>query len=203
MTLFRWDVVNELIGRTKLQRYLEIGIQRGVCGSKVKASLKVGVDPAPFEQALKHFTRVCRQRSDAFFAELPRDELFDVVLVDGLHEAEQVFRDVQNSLIHLAEGGAVVMHDCNPQSELAQRVPRATQVWNGDCWRAMVRLRQIGGLDAFTIDTDHGVGVVRRSGFPRLLAEVPEPLDYVALTRDRARLLGLVSPGEWRERLAA
>ena len=128
----RWDVVNELLSRTQQRRYLEIGIQRGVCGSKVKASRKVGVDPAPFDSALRHFTTVCRQTSDAFFAELSRDELFDVVLVDGLHHADQVFRDVQNALLHLADGGAIVMHDCNPQSEAAQRVPREVRVWNGD-----------------------------------------------------------------------
>src|SRR5688572_28372042 len=102
MNLFRWDVVNELLSRTKLQRYLEIGIQRGVCGSKVKARRKVGVDPAPFEQATRHYSAVCRQTSDAFFQELPRDDLFDVVLVDGLHHADQVERDVQNALLHLA-----------------------------------------------------------------------------------------------------
>ena len=66
-----------------------------------------------------------------------------------------------------------------------------------------MQLRQCDWLDAFTIDTDHGVGVVRRSGFPYLLDEVPEPLDYAALVRDRVRLLGLVAPDGWRERLAA
>jgi hypothetical protein len=203
MNLFRWDVVNELLSRTEQKRYLEIGIQRGVCGSKVKASRKVGVDPAPFDVAIRHYSSVCKQTSDAFFSELPRDELFDVVLVDGLHHDVQVLFDVQNALLHLADGGAIVMHDCNPQTEAAQRVPREVRVWNGDCWRAMVWLRQMDFLDAFTIDTDHGVGVVRKSGFTRLLSEVPEVLDYAALERDRARLLGLVAPDGWRERLAA
>lgn len=202
--LFRWDVVNELLSRTKLKRYLEIGIQRGVCGAKVKASRKVGVDPAPFEQAIRHYSSVCRQTSDAFFAELPRDELFDVVLVDGLHHADQVFRDVENALLHLAAGGVVVMHDCNPQSELAQRVPRETRVWNGDCWQAMVWLRQRNDLDAFTIDTDHGVGVVSKLIFPRFEEREETPyLPYSALETDRAGLLGLVAPDRWRERLAA
>lgn len=203
MTLFRWDVINHLLDASKHRRFLEIGIQRGVCGAKVKARVKVGVDPQPFDAANRHYAAVYRQTSDNFFAGLPGDERFDVVLVDGLHHADQVLRDVENALQFLEVGGAVVMHDCNPQSELAQRVPREVRVWNGDCWQAMVWLRQRPGLDAFTIDADHGIGVVRKNNLPALLDSAVPPLNYVALEADRVGLLGLVPVDQWRERLAA
>lgn len=200
--LFRWNVINALLATTKQKRFLEIGIQRGVCGSKVHAGFKVGVDPAPHPSARRHYNAVHRQESDAFFAQLPAEARFDVVLVDGLHHGDQVLRDVDNALLHLAEDGAIVMHDCNPLTELAQRVPRETGVWNGDCWKAMVELRRRPGLDAFTIDSDHGIGIVRRAPNPSPL-EAPGELTYPDLEEDRAKLLGLVSPVRWQERFGA
>lgn len=200
----RWDVINELLSTTKQKRFLEIGVQRGRCAANVHgASEKWGVDPAPEGGAQRHYNNLHRQPSDAFFAQLAPEQRFDVILVDGLHHAGQVLRDVENSLRHLAEGGFIVMHDCNPQDELAQRVPRMVGVWNGDCWKAMVELRKRPDLVAFTIDSDHGVGVVRRGRNTDPLVGVPEmgALTYGALERNRARFVGLVSPRRWEENI--
>jgi len=201
-TLFRWHLINSLLETTQKKRYLEIGVQRGVCGSKVQAALKIGVDPVPHAQAARGYTALRRQTSDAFFAELGPAEQFDVIFIDGLHHADQVLRDVGNALQHLAPGGTIVLHDCNPATESAQVVPRITGVWNGDCWKAMATLRQRSDLDAFTIDSDHGLGVVRpaRNVSP---IQVEGELTYAALTRDRTRLLGLVPANRWQERFGA
>jgi hypothetical protein len=201
VTLQRWDVINELLGLTTERRYLEIGVQRGICGRKVRAPEKWGVDPDYASSATPYYTRMARLTSDAFFAQLDPQQRFDVVLVDGLHHADQVLRDVDNVLAHLAPGGFIVLHDCNPLSEIAQRVPRATGVWNGDCWKAMVALRQRGDVEAFTVDTDHGVGIVRKQANPGPLRDVPAELTYVVFEADRERLIGLVAPQSWRERL--
>jgi predicted O-methyltransferase YrrM len=200
--LQRWDVINRLLGMTVGRRFLEIGVQRGICGSKVNAREKTGVDPGALSSARRYYTKLHLKKSDDFFAELFTDQEFDVVLVDGLHHADQVLRDVDNALKHLAEGGFIVMHDCNPQSEIAQRVPRDTGVWNGDCWKAMVELRKRPNLDAFTIDSDHGIGVVQRRPNPAPLQDVSEPLNYAALDADRQHLIGLVPPSQWQERLS-
>lgn len=196
----RWDVINELLEHTAGRRFLEVGCQYGNCGRKVNAAEKHGVDPEPLKRAERIYRRFFKGPSDAYFRQLDAGERFDVILVDGLHHAGQVLRDTDNALQHLAEGGFVVLHDCNPQSELAQRVPRETGVWNGDCWKAIVELRRRGDVDAFTIDSDHGVGIVRRrSSEP--LTDVPSQLTYQALELDRERLLGLVQPDDWQERV--
>jgi len=197
----RWDVINELIASTGEARFLEIGVQHGKCGARVSASHKVGVDPEPLRHAESGYDWFFRGTSDQYFGQAAAQQQFDVVLVDGLHHGEQVLRDVDNALSRLAEGGYIVLHDCNPQSELAQRVPRATGIWNGDCWRAMVALRQRAGIDAFTVDTDHGVGVVRRAPGAAPLLEASPASTYGELAADRERQLGLVSPAEWQERL--
>jgi len=200
--LMRWDIINALLTKTKGRRFLEIGIQHGICGSHVRASHRTGVDPEHSPRAKRHYQSLHRVPSDDFFRDLARDARFDVILVDGLHHAEQVSRDVDNALRHLAPGGFIVMHDCNPQNELAQRVPRATGVWNGDCWKAMVRLRQRADVDAFTVDTDHGVGIVHRATNQAPLADVPADPDYQTLAADRVKLLGLVTVEDWHIRLA-
>ena len=204
--VMRWNVINELLSVTKRRRFLEIGVQRGICaGHVVEASEKWGVDPHPMSGARRHYGALHKTTSDAFFAKLPPTELFDVIMVDGLHHAEQVLRDVENSLKHLAPGGYIVMHDCNPVSEIAQRVPRAVGVWNGDCWKAMVELRKRADLICFTVDSDHGVGVVRRGVNPEPLTGVPEmkALSYTALERNRSTFVGLTPASRWEERLGS
>ena len=204
LNVMRWDVVNDIAAFGSEGRVLEIGVQRGVCGMHLRAREKWGVDPAPIGSVAKHYARFFECTSDQFFARLVPERLFDVVFVDGLHHADQVLRDVENALAHLSPGGAVVLHDCNPQSELAQRIPRATGVWNGDCWKAVVALRQRAELDTFTIDTDQGVAVVtKRPNADGVHTSLPEALTYEVLERDRKNLLGLVHPSRWAERFGA
>jgi SAM-dependent methyltransferase len=197
----RWDVINALLDAANGRKFLEIGVQAGVCGARVRADEKWGVDPEARAGASTGYARFFASGSDEFFAQLPADELFDVVMVDGLHHADQVERDTLNALRHLAPGGAIVLHDCNPLTEIAQRVPRATGVWNGDCWKAMARLRARGDVDAFTINADHGVGVVRKARTVAPLTGLPEVLTWADLEADRARLVGLVEPARWLDRL--
>jgi hypothetical protein len=199
--LMRWDVINELLGITPERWFLEIGVQRGVCGSHVRADVKAGVDPAPHPTAGRHYSALYKMTSDRFFETLDPATRFDVVLVDGLHHADQVERDVDNALKHLSEDGFIVMHDCGPATEPAQRVPRETGVWNGDCWKAMVALRRRRDVEAFTIDADEGIGIVRKRPNPDPLRAVPRELTYADLAANRKRWLGLVSPDLWRERI--
>jgi SAM-dependent methyltransferase len=201
--MMRWDVINALLAGTAKRRFLEIGVQFGRCGARVRADEKTGVDPNPRGGAERGYQRFHRGTSDEFFAGLDEAERFDVVLVDGLHHADQVERDVDNALRHLEPNGAIVLHDCNPQNELEQRVPMASRRWNGDCWKAVVRLRQREYVDVFTVDADEGLGIV----VPRMNADrlerAPADLTYAALESDRQRLLGLVAATAWQERLRA
>ncbi len=75
------------------------------------------------------------------------DILFDVIFIDGLHLAEQVDRDISNSLKVLKEDGFIVLHDCNPPTEWHARemyafyhTPAQGQ-WNGTTWKAFLKYR--------------------------------------------------------------
>ena len=173
----RLSLINQILGtRPDGRRYLEIGVRTGKNFWRVEARTKIGVDPAIVgrrlgtwsrlspprtSMRLRHGTFVFAETSDAFFSRRQRllhDLPLDAVLVDGLHTAEQAERDVINSLAWLADGGTIVMHDCNP-STATRALPSLSQAiaqpdyageWNGDVWKAVVRLRRRPDLRTFT-----------------------------------------------------
>lgn len=191
----RWDLCNAHLRRFSPSTFLEIGTGGGWAGrGEIHADTLVGVDPAP-SGPTDGYTHFRRCTSDEFFVEPLPVEHFDVVLVDGLHHAEQVFKDVVNCLGHLSPDGVIVMHDCNPQDEWAQVVPSVRPFWNGDCWKAMVKLRATRpDVHAFTVDTDQGLGLVRKAERPMPLISVPDELTWEGLVANRREWLGLVSP---------
>jgi hypothetical protein len=199
-------IVQAELDRFRRPRYLEIGVNVGVLFLHVRAHGKVGVDPVrriPRWKRVAHPTTALRGRlvarpSDDYFARLDPGERFDVVFVDGLHTFEQSLRDVENALEHLAPDGVVLVHDCNPADAIAGGPdPGATgdAGWNGEVWKTIVHLRATrSDLDVRVLDTDFGVGVVRRGESGSELAGI----DAGALTFDdlearREELLGLVA----------
>lgn len=190
----RWDIINRHLLRSRARRFLEIGIGDGSCAARVEAHLKWGVDPRPKPGAERSYDRVFQQTSDEYFAR--QSEKFDVVLIDGLHHADQVYRDILHALAVVSPRGVVVAHDCNPSSEAMQAVPQRQGIWTGDCWRAIVRLRASRPLlTAYVINTDFGVGVIRKRSSPLLkLDKAFDKYTYADLRRDRKRLLDLREP---------
>jgi hypothetical protein len=133
---------------------------------------------------------------------LSAGEQFDVVFIDGLHHADQVYRDVKNAMRRIPLHGAIVLHDCNPMSRAAQAVPRQQAHWNGDCWKAIVEVRRkFRSWRALVIDSDQGLGViVPRAGEKpplRTLGRSAFTLSYRDLASRRKQLLGLVSAKDW------
>ena len=142
----RADLINKLIARSSFTRYLEIGCNTNETFNQIEVQNKVGVDPVS--------GGTLRMTSDAFFAQ--NTESFEIIFVDGLHEAYQAELDIRNSLKVLAPGGVIVAHDCSPKFEIRQIVPVCTGVWNGDVWKAFLKLRQDPDLRCAVVDIDHG-----------------------------------------------
>lgn len=153
----RIQIINRLISEFHLQRYLEIGVWRGDCFSRVTCKEKVGVDPCPIYQDGVH-----AMTSDEFFAAYQGPN-FDLVFIDGLHESKQAYRDIRNALDHLAQDGFLVCHDCRPQAEIEQRIPREQDIWTGDVWKAIHSLRvDRDDISVTTFDCDYGCCVISR-----------------------------------------
>ena len=228
--MHRVDVVHRILAANRGTRYLEIGVSRGRTFARITCETKVAVDPR-FRFRVPASARLRRLRgpsakgehhfeitSDEFFA--AHGEAygpFDAVLVDGLHTADQAFRDVVQAAALLSPAGVIVMHDCNPLSApaAAPTLDEATAMdgytgeWNGDVFKSVVRVRATEPtLEAFVLDCDQGLGIVRRrpvagrqgsttsAAGPALEMDAAaiDALTYDDLDRDRAGLLDLRPP---------
>ena len=202
----RFHIINALLQNTEQRRYLEIGVRNPEDNfNKIEADFKVSVDPG-LEATTNHATFPLT--SDAFFAQLRDGKLdiehrqFDVIFVDGLHLADQVYRDIQNSLQAIADIGFIVLHDCSPPTihharENFQEQGPATHFWNGTSWKAYQRFRAESDKRSFVVDVDWGVGVIvnhEESSSNRLSADANPFYEFNVMDADRETILNLVQP---------
>ncbi len=118
--------------------YLEIGVASGSSLRLSKASISYGVDPGfAIRSPLEGRFALSRITSDAFF-EAHAGPKFDFVFIDGLHVAEQVSKDLYNSIRWLAPQGLIALHDTVPFNRVAASRKQFTTLWTGDVYRALV-----------------------------------------------------------------
>ena len=88
---------------------------------------------------------------------------FDLIFIDGLHEAEQVLRDVDNALEALNPNGIILVHDAKPlfADEATFPMPKDIVFWNGTVWKAIAYLRTKPHFDVATADFDWGIAVIK------------------------------------------
>lgn len=191
--LSRTNILNTLVERYGYSSYLEIG--QGLSQANfdwVRCRTKIGVDPDKSLNAAYPMT------SDEFFA--LNKAAFDLIFIDGLHQADQVERDILNALQVLNENGSILVHDCNPTSLEMQVIPRSQKVWTGDVWKAWVRLRATRpDLKMYVIKAESGCGLIRRGH--QTTIELPDNLTYEGLAENREKWLNLVEPNIFLEDL--
>lgn len=152
----RWDIINKFITDRNYKSFLEIGTASGECFNHVIAEEKVSVDPNEQTNATYNVT------SDEYFAKrkLHKNKSFDIIFIDGLHESEQTYRDIQNSLTHLNRGGVIVIHDCAPTNKSMQEPYTNQHFWTGDVWKAYVKARAELPYEMYVIKQDFGCGII-------------------------------------------
>lgn len=148
----RYDIINNLIRVYGFRSFLEIGTASGETFRNIDVPEKVSVDPDTNTAATYHMT------SDEYFKR--HRAKFDIIFIDGLHEAEQAYRDIQNALKHLNHGGAIVVHDVHPEDERMQQPYTNQHFWTGDVWKAFVKARRELPYQTFVYDYDFGCGVI-------------------------------------------
>lgn len=208
----RTEIINYLVSLTDGKNYLEIGVRNPNDNfNHIIVENKYSVDPGvEFEENPVDF----KLTSDAFFekkhkGEILENVLFDVIFIDGLHLAEQVERDIDNSINNLAKGGFVVMHDCNPPSEWHaretydyKRTP-AGGCWNGTTWKAFANARKRTDIFSCCIDTDWGVGVLSKDRKLGTINSVENPYwEYKVLEQNRKEILNLMNFDEFKSLIA-
>ncbi len=187
------SLINHLIARNHYKTYLEIGVRKGYNFHQVDVFEKTGVDPNPECECNYVMT------SDAFFQQLSVKNKYDIIFIDGLHLEEYVDRDISNSLLHLNKNGSIVVHDCNPPTELHQREDRRDIVnWNGTAWKSWVKLRRSRtDLKMQVVDVDWGVGIIRQGKQVLYSCSGQEANSFEYLEKNRIKLLNLINVEEF------
>lgn len=194
----RQILIQKLINKINAQSYLEIGLGGGDTYKNINCKKIYGVDPCygtwdTGQDCSAEPTH--KMTSDQFFKE--NTERFDVIFIDGLHEADTVERDINNALDCLNSEGYIVCHDMNPLSKGSQEVPRVQVGWHGDCWKAWVRIRQVNpDINMCVISADCGLGVIQK-GSQELLDVNGLEIIYENLEFNRKLWLNLISPEEF------
>ena len=152
-----------MLGLGRSPRYLEIGVNRAETFTRVATrGLKVGVDPVQnfSPEVLKENEEFFLMSSDDFFDGGHSGE-FDLIYIDGLHERQQVSRDIANAFSVLAPGGLIIVDDTVPVDQfsadpsqencLSRRKQAGLDggIWTGDVYKAIYDLRMAA----------HGIGV--------------------------------------------
>lgn len=204
-TPLRSDVINFLLKSfNRTTTYLEIGVRNpAVNFDKILGDIKYSVDPGiEFKENPVDF----KLTSDDFFDSMRKSEcldsstLFDIIFIDGLHLADQVDRDIFNSLEFLKEDGFIVLHDCNPPSEWHARethkyeISPAMQNWNGTTWKGFMKWRNNNSVYSCTIDTDWGIGIISKSKKIGEASAVQNPFyEFHVFNKHRKECLNLIS----------
>ena len=202
-TPLRYDIINWFISQSNPKRYLEIGVRNlDDCFNRIQTDTKLSVDPG-FEVEVN--LADIPLTSDQFFDSLRKGELnvpfskFDVIFIDGLHTAEQTYRDIVNSLEFVSDSGCILLHDCNPPTRFHAREDYAEsgpagRHWNGTTWKAIQRFRTDHDNECHVIDTDWGVGVIHcgTQVTERLSSEINPFYEFAVLEANRKKILNLV-----------
>lgn len=188
----RWDLINYLIEKFDYKTYLEIGVDNGACFNNIVIINKVSVDPAI---DYPHARPTFKMTSDEFF--VSNEKKFDIIFIDGLHHSDQVDKDIRNSINCLTDNGCILIHDSNPYSELAQRVPRESRYWTGDVWKSIVKYRATNNLPGCVVldlrADEEGTAIIKNTIDSNFKLEIPESLTYEWLDYNRDNALGLIS----------
>lgn len=181
-------MINRMIVGYGLSSYLEIGLGNGANYRSIVCENKTGIDVEVSFAA----EGIIQIDSDSFFH--TNEQTFDFIFVDGLHHAEQAYRDIENALKFINDGGVIMVHDCNPKTKEEQKVPRMQKVWTGDVWKAWVKMRSRPDIYQVCVDDDHGCGVI--FGGTQWPFTPDEELIYENLDANRAKWLNLMS---WKD----
>jgi len=197
----RTEIINLLFEKYNFQTYLEIGVERPEENfDKINSLIKESVDPNPIGNCTYITT------SDNFFYNRVGNNKYDVIFVDGMHTAEQSYKDVYNAIKCLNEGGFIIMHDCNPPTEYHARsyeeYLKTKGQWNGDVYKAVVLIKhELKDWSCFVVDEDWGCTIITKRNIleNKMLDYNIYNLNWEDFDKNRKELLQLVSFEEYKE----
>ncbi len=212
----RTVIINYLLSLTPAQNYLEIGVRNPEKNfNRINCKNKISVDPGiEYEENPVDY----KMTSDDFFRKIRNGNIeidkkikFDIIFIDGLHLANQVERDIVNSLDFISKTGFIILHDCNPPSQFHARESYdflnspARNFWNGTTWKAFYKFRHEKLLYSICFDTDWGVGVISKTkyaGFNNLELPMENPyFEFNSHLKNKKFYMNLQNFHDWNKTL--
>lgn len=197
----RTDIINHIIKKYGCENYLEIGVRdTDENFNLINSKNKDGVDPSPLKPVNYKMT------SDEFFKTHAKEKMYDVIFIDGMHTAEQVYIDVKNSIKHLNPNGFIVLHDCNPPTKFHTRSVeeyyKKRGEWNGTVYKGFIKLKQeLTDWKCFVVDEDFGCGVITQNNVSDVnqpMKDIPEEIGWSYFNENRINLLDLKTYNDFK-----
>ena len=155
------DVLAMIASIYKPKVYIELGLYDGETFNKVKnfCGRAIGVDIR--EISLDGEIHVCT--TDDFFNQIFTNEKADMIFIDADHKYDSVMKDLENSLKVLNQGGCILLHDTDPESDHL-----FDPGYCGDSYRVVDYLESKNDLNVVTIPcTEAGLSIVTRKNETR------------------------------------
>jgi len=208
----RTEIINYLLSKANGETsYLEIGVRNPINNyNHIIADKKYSVDPGiEFKENPVDYIMT----SDEFFELLASNKIlsseikFDLIFIDGLHLAEQVDRDIINSMKYINDDGFIVLHDCNPPTEWHAREnyysnSPAGVYWNGTTWKAFLKWRFNSSINSCCIDSDWGIGILSKKRLiGQCIDETNQFFEFGNFAMNKNKYLNLISFNELKDLL--
>lgn len=210
MMVSRPEFLSQLLSQFDSPAYLEVGVNEGQTFLPLSARRKVAVDPkfvfdVAAAKAANDGSEFHEVTSDVYFCDIAtREDLFDVIYLDGLHTFEQTLRDFTNSLSFLNENGVIVVDDVVPTSyqaglpsqldsfKVKAFLTDADASWMGDTFKLVFFVESFFPMyELRTIIDNHGQAVIwrgdkARSAFSTYSAEELSRLQFVDIVKQES-----------------
>nr|QBK88122.1 MAG: methyltransferase domain protein [Marseillevirus LCMAC202] len=199
--IFKDDIINALIKQRNYQTYLEIATKYSghryqyICNIE-KERIWSLADP----QDSDDYPVTYRMSSDDAFKII--NKKYDIILVDGWHNFDQVERDIFNSLACLTNDGILVVHDCNPSTykctrdmqSVTEMIEKTQGVWCGNVYQVIIKLKITRpDLKIQVVDTDFGCGLIEKKNSEHVKLPKAKLIKWKYFCKHRAQLLDLIS----------
>lgn len=175
--MYRTLLINALISIFKYRNYLEIGVGTGSNFDNIYIENKECCDPNAEDADGIYPNVTYEMTSDEMFNTISGDKKWDIVFIDGLHEGNQVMKDLFNTMKHLSDDGIILIHDSIPENEESATLVRSSNgTWNGTVFKIYPVLKNLG-VKFFIIDADCGLGIIPKQDLPENIPQ-ESPLEF-------------------------
>ena len=147
----------------KPECYLELGVRGGdslwPISQYCNMCCAVDIDFSHLKFPKKENIMFVEKTTDAFFAELEPEVIFDMIFIDAAHEHEASLKDFINASKHIIEDGFIFLHDTYPYSEEMKK-----PCFSNDCYKTPLYIKKHFSEDfeVVTLPFNPGLTVVKK-----------------------------------------